>query len=820
MGSEYFKAALRNISRRKLFGLISVLGLGTGIAIATMIGIFLRYEVSFDTMHPNHDRLYRFNWVNVGTGAHFATFFNGASPRIGEALGDIEAVTRIAPGEELLTVAGESQYQVVSFVDPNFFEFFNYDTFEGSAAAAIQGARNVVLTRAAAERLFGSGPAIGQTITIDGSEDFTVAAVVENNPSNSHLTSNIFINMELLPLIWGWPNVWESIGSDQLYHYARLAPGADANAVGDAAVRYLADNGYDNADEWLRIPLQPITDIHFNTELQNEMSVRDPMTGVVKTQRRTGDLYVFVVVGLLTLAIAAFNFMNLQIVQISNRLKEVGVRKILGATRKQVITQFMVETVMMSLIAMFSAIVITEVGLPFFGNLVGADLPAGMVFMPEVAASLIGTVALVTLLAGVYPASLAARLVPTLALKGEVAKNVGPAKVRTGLVLLQFSMATGLIIASGVVGSQIQFAFSKPLGFDAEGVVTVFASQSNANQTFPSMKTELEQHPAIEAVSYANIVPSQDLFNGWSFGLDPDDPEKRLATRTVNMGYGSFEILGMEIVAGRGFSEAFPGDEGPSFAPGVFEESSGLVLNETATRRAGWSNPEDAIGQVLVSSFERGGNSYRYEFTVVGVAKDAHYRSIRSEIVPISYMMGNSSRQLVIKIDTAQEAEALAAIDAAWQARVPDVPIRRAVMADEYAAFYASENRTFSLVIGFAAIAVVIACLGLYGLTAYLVERRVKEVGIRKILGATVAQLVALLSWDYTKLVIVASVIAWPVVWWLMLDWLAGFAYRADLELALFVVGSLVILSLAALTTSLRTLAAARANPIHALRTE
>lgn len=820
MANDYLKSALRNIARRKLFGLISVLGLGAGIAVATMIGIFIRYETSFDTMHPNHERVYRLNWVNVGTGAHFATFFNPLSPRIADALEEVEAVTRMAPNEELVTVGGDSTYETVTFVDPNFFEFFPFDAIEGTPQTAIQEARNIVLTEAAAQKLLGTGPYVGKTITLDGAEDFVVAAVIENNPSNSHITSNIFINMELLPTIWGWPGIWESNGSDQLYHYVRLGEGVDPEEVSTLAKQYVASNVFEDAGDWLQIPLQPLKDIHFNTELQNEMPVRDDMTGAVKTQRRTGDLYVFVIVGVLTLSIAAFNFMNIQIVQISARLKEVGVRKILGATKRQVINQFMMETVLLSGLALIVSLAITEVSLPYFGSLVGAELPSGMIFDPTIAASLIALLGLVTLLAGIYPASLAARLVPTLALKGEVAKNVGPARVRTGLVLVQFSMATALIIASGIVGSQISFALSKPLGFNDEGIVTLFASRPVAEANYEAIRSELTRNPAIEQVSYADILPSQDLFNGFSFGTDPSDPEQVLSTRMVNMGYDAFEMMDMEIVAGRSFSRDFPADESPQFSPEFLEESAGLILNETAARQGGWQNPEDAVGQILVSTWQRGEQVYRYEFTVVGIVGDAHYRSVRSPIVPMAFMLTPRSRQMMIKIDPEQEAEALAAIDSIWDAQVPDVPIRRKIIADEYEAFYASENRTFTLVIGFAAIAAVIACLGLYGLTAYMLERRVKEVGIRKVLGATVSQLVALLSWDYTKLVIVATLVAWPAVWWLMSDWLAGFAYRADLELSLFAVASLMVLLLAAVTTSVRTFAAARANPIYALRTE
>lgn len=821
MIGEYVKGAVRNIGRRKLFGLISVLGLGAGFAVATMIGVFLQFETSFDTMHKDHERMYRLNWINIGTGAHFATFFNPLSPNIAAAYPEkIESHTRIANGQELVTIGGETSYEVISLVDPTWFDFFSYGDVDGDARTAIQGLRNAVITKAAAHKLFGTETAVGQTFTIDGDQDFTVAAVVENNHANSHLTSNIFINMELIPVIWGWDNIWENLGSDQLYHYMKLTPGTDPVEVETLAVKYVAENAFEGAENTIKVPLQPITDIHFNTELQNEMSIRDTILGTIKTQRRPSDIYIFIVVGALTLAIAAFNFMNLQIVQISSRLREVGVRKILGATKRNIITQFMLETMLLSFMALLTGLVIAEIGLPMFGNLVGASLPTGTVFSAEVLTILAVLTMLVTVMAGAYPSLMAARLVPALALQGEVAKNVGPAKVRTGLVLIQFSMATGLIIASGVIGSQINFAFSKPQGFDATGVVTVYTSSSVARQSYPAMKQQLEQHPAIQAVSYANIVPSQDLSNGWSYSTNPDDPEQGLATRVINMGFDAFELLGMEMVAGRSYSEAFPNDEMPQLSPELTSATPGIILNETAVKTAGWQNPEEAVGKILVSTYNRNGIDYRYDFTVVGVVKDAHYRSIRSPIAPLSYNLQNGARQMIIKINPAREQEALAAIDAAWQQVVPDRPIRRTILADDYAAFYSGENRTFSLIIGFATIAVAIACVGLYGLTAYMVERRVKEVGIRKVLGATVAQIVALLSWDYTKLVIIASILIWPFVWWLMADWLSNFAYRADLEISLFVLASLATLLLAAITTSLRTMTAARANPIQALRSE
>lgn len=806
---------------RKLYSVISILGLGAGFAVASLIMLFIRYETSFDTIHDGYDRIYRLNWESKITGAQFATFFNPLSPRIAEAMPDkIEAVTRMAPNQEPLTINGQSQYEIVTFVDGNFFDFFSYDAISGNAKKAIKTARNAVITQAAATKLFGSETAVGKTFTLDGTQDFTVAAVIQNNPNNSHITSNIFINMELLPTIWGRPNMWEQNGSDQLYHYVKLASGVDAETVEAAAVDYVINNVFSDAAEWLRIPLQPITDIHFNTELQNEMPVRDTITGIVKTQRQKNDIYIFLIVGVLTLSIAAFNFMNLQVVQVSNRLREIGVRKILGATNHNLSNLFITESAALAVIALLIGVLITEMALPIFNQLVGSSIDSSMLYSQGNLGLLIGITFVIATLAGAYPAFLASKLHPAQAIHGEVAKNVGPAKIRTILMLVQFSIATGLIIASGVIGNQINYAFSKPLGFDAAGVVSIITSRSVSINSYPTIKSQLEQHPSIQSVSYANIIPSQDLFNGWSFGTNPNDPEQVLSTRVVNMGYGAFEILGMEMAAGRSFNENFPADILPSLSTEKNEGTAGVILNETAAKAAGWTDAQDAIGKQLVSTYSNDGVNYRYDFTVVGVLKDTHYQSIRSPIAPMSYILQDTNRQMIIKLAAGQEAEALAFIDETWKKNVPGLPIRRSILADDYAAFYAGENRTFSLIISFATIAVLISCVGLYGLTAYMVERRIKEVGIRKVLGATIIQIVTLLSWDYAKLVIIASVMVWPIAWYLMSDWLSSFAYQANLELSLFLTASALTLLMAAFTTSMRTYAAARMNPIHALRQE
>lgn len=818
MIGTYIKTACRNIITRRLYSAISIGGLALGIAVAAMIGLFLRAELGFDKMHEAHDRTYRYNWVNVGTGARFATFFNGVSPLLADAMpGDIELNARLGFGDHLLEIGDKRQFESISFVDPTFFDMFDYGP---AARIAMEDTTNMVLTEAAAMHLFGRPDPVGETITLEEQFDFRVAAVLPNNPSNSHHVANIFISMKNIPAMWGRPNFEEPSFSDVVYHYVRLKPGVDAAAVEDRVMDHMVRNVDERVGQFADVILQPLTNIHFNTELQNEMPLRDTVTGQVKAQRQPTDVYIFGSIAILTLVIAAFNFMNLQVIQISNRLGEVGVRKALGASRRDILVQFLVETSVLAFIGLFVAVVIAEAALPMFGSLVGTGLRSGMVIDPSVLSVLFLVGALMALAAGAYPALTAARAMPVKAMAGQTVKGMGPAKLRAGLVVLQFSIAIGLITASGVVNSQIEFTFAKPLGFNPDGVVLVDLPNRDARQAYGAMRSALEQNPAIERVSKSFVVPTQDLSNGWQFNIEGGDPEFDLLTRSVDHDAGAFEVLGLEFVAGRGFSEDRPADKRVWPTAENARTSAGVVLNETAARNAGYATPQEAIGKRLFRAYKWRGTDMRMDYEIIGVVKDAHYRSLRSEISPLSYFWSNDARSMILRMVPGREAEALAAIDQVWADALPGLPNRRSLLAEEYRALYAGENRTFALFIGFAGIAVLIACIGLYGLTAYMVDRRQKEIGIRKVLGATVTNIVALLSWNYVRLVVVANLIAWPAVWWVMTDWLESFAYRTDLHLSVFLLASIAALALAGMTTSVRTLSAARANPALALRRE
>lgn len=819
MIANHIRMASRSIIKQKLYSAISVAGLSVGLTVCILISLFLSHELGFDTQHPNSERSYRLNWINVGTGAHFATFFNPAAPLLAEALPEVESYSRLALNEHLVTIDNQFQYQNISFVDKDFFKLFSLPAVLGSAAT-IEDMTSVVLTEAAALQLFGTIDAIGEVMTLDEQHDFRVSAIVSNNPSNSHINSNIFINIENVPTLWNSPNFWDALGSDVMFSYVQLTAGSDPLEVKDKMLNYLAEaTGAGNTfSSSVDIELQPLNSIHFTTDLQNEMSTQDDILGTVKPLRQATDVYIFAAVAVMTLLIAIFNFVNLQLVQGTKRSREVGIRRTIGAEQKHLATQFFVETLMLTLVSLLLSLFICELLLPYFSSVVAIPLSASaLIDVSNLVWFLLLTI-LVAIVSGAYPAFFIARQSPVIALKGEVSKGVSNSKFRAGLVVLQFSISIALIISCGVVNNQINFALSKSLGFNPDNVITVDLRNSQARQAYQSMRDQLLGEATISSVSAGSILPTQSLSDGSAFSKVDGEGEADLATRRVSTSDGYFEALGMDMVAGRALSEDFPTDAMPDFSVENPVVNGAVVFNETAAALAGWENAQDAIGQQLFSEFAFSGETIRMNYTVVGVVNDAHYGSVRTEIGPVSYTLDDFQNYMIIKTTPGNIEDTLTVIDRVWQQNVADFPIRRAFLDESYSAFYAGENRIFVLFMGFAAIAVLIACLGLYGLASFMAERRSKEISIRKVLGATVQSIAGLLAWDFSRLVILANVIAWPVAWWLMQDWLASFAYRTEINLAIFLLAGLATFALAMGTTFQRAYSVAVANPINTLR--
>lgn len=813
--------SVRSIVKQRLYSTINIVGLAAGLAITVLIILFVNHENSFDKNIDGYENVYRLNWESNSSGARFATFFNPVSKMVVDANAtDVEALTRITISERLLSIGENKLYQQISFVDPNYFDFFSYEQLNGTSNP-LSNLNNIILTEFAAETLFPGENPVGKTITIDGQHDFQVTALVSNNKSNSHQVSNIFVNVEMLPTIWNNPDFWQRNFSDQLFHYVKLIPEISGEDFSNTVHAYIKNNISAEYAEDVTVHAQPLSDIHFNTELQNEMTVRDTMTGLSKPGRQKNDITIFAIVALLSLTIATFNFINMQIAQSSNRMKEVGVRKVLGAKRGQIATQFIVESTVMAMIALIGALVAVELFSPFFGSMLGVPLSADQIYTTGFLSGLLFVTIMVGIISGLYPALFVSGVLPARAIRGRAFDGIGSAKLRAGLVVLQFSIAIGLLSATGIVNRQIDFALNKSLGYQPENVITVRLNNDEARDAYQTIHDQLLNNPNIEAVSSGTIIPTGDLSDGSSYQQEGRAPDFQIITRRIGVADGYFDTLGMNFVAGRPLCDDYLADILPNFSPENPTVSGGVVFNETAARQAGWTNPEDAIGEQVYSAFSFGGTDYRLNFNVVGIVKDAHYNSVRSEPASLSFLLGGGSGNvMVIKAAEGRLNEATAALDNIWAQHVPSYPIRRTFLEEDYASFYAVEGRVFRMFIGFAGIAAMIACIGLYGLASFIADRRTKEIGIRKVLGASVINIMTMLSWELSKLVIIANVIAWPIAWFMMSDWLMSFSYRIDMTLIPFIFAGIIAFTLAYATTSVRAWSAARINPIYSLKSE
>lgn len=817
MLNHHLFTAWRSIMNRKLNSLISVVGLAIGLTVTLLILSFVRHEAGFDSMHRDTDRVYRLNW-NSGEGTRFATFFNPVSETLATAVPEIEDFARIGMSEQLVTIDGEVLIETVSLVDPQFFDFFSYNTLAGDLESAIQDLGSVVLTEAAAFELFGNTRPIGEVMTIDGRIDLRVAAIISNNPGNSHLVSNIYTSMEGLTEVWDRPQFWENTGSDVLYHYVRIAPGVSAEQVERNGQAFLDENVFPGSNA--SIALQPLRDIHFETDLQNAMSIQDDITGVVKSPRQRTDIFIFSAVALLTLAIAAFNFTNLQAVQVLKRAREIGVKRTLGSGQRELMAQFWIETTVMALLAFLLATVLCELAMPVFYSVLGVTITPATVFTAGNLGFLLGSSLVVGLLAGAYPALIAARVPAVVALQGNVYKGSGKNKVRSSLIVVQFGISIGLMIASGIIYTQINYAMSKSLGFDPGNVVVVELPNNTARSAYGTMREELLTNPSVISVSGGSVIPTRDLSDGTVLVPEGGDPNNPVALRTIAVSDDYFSTLGMDIVAGRALDDDYPSDPSTGYTFEITRIEENIVVNETAARRLGYDNPQEIIGQRFYNEGPFRGVIYRSDMTVVGVVRDAHYQSVRSEIASISYSLVPRQNTMVIKLAGDDAAGALSMIDRIWSEQVPEFPIQRSFLADSYSAFYTEENNTFKLFIVLSVIAVIIASLGLYSLASYIAERRSKEISIRKVLGATVQGLAGLLAWDFSRLVLIANLLAWPLAWWAMQQWLSNFAYKTEISLAIFIIAGLGAFLIALLSTFQRAYSVAVANPVDALRLE
>lgn len=806
MLKNYLKIALRNLLKYKVYSFINVLGLAVGMASCILILLYVRDELSYDRHHEHAEQIYRVTreWFNSdgSTSLHLGHVAPPIGPLLKNDFPDILQMARINSGGNPLLRYQDQVFQEERFyfADPNIFEIFTLPLLHGDPKQALAGPNSVVLTPAMAKKYFGSAEPLGKVINFNQQVDLKVTGVMQEIPANSHFHFDFLGSLKLPEQIFG-EREFKNWSSNNYATYLLFSKNYSTANFLQAIPAFIGRHHPDGekAIPQTTLHLQRLTDIHLHSQLDSEIEANGNMMYV----------YIFAAIAVFLLLIACINFMNLATARSANRAREVGLRKVVGAERQQLIKQFLGETVVLAFIALLLAVVFVELALPQFNAFAGKELALRSQSALFIFGSLLGVALFVGIVAGSYPAFFLSHFQPVAVLKGQ---KIGSTKsrFRSMLVVFQFAISIILIVGMGVVYNQLEYCRTKNLGLNKEHIVVlpVSAGEEIARR-YPDMRNQLLQHPHIAGVAASKRVPSGRLLDSSGGRLLDGEKSTPLEFRIANVrvDHNFIPTYGMQMAAGRNFSTAFPTDSTEAF-----------ILNETAVKKIGWAAPETAVDK----PFEYGNRQGR----IIGVVKDFNYESLHQPITPIVMLIAPSSFNTVsVKIRANRPADLAATLDflkQKWQEYRPDFPFQYSFLDERYERLYQSEHRLGQIFGTFSLLAVFIACLGLFGLASYTAEQRTKEIGIRKVLGASVGNIVLLLSKEFTRLVTVATFVSWPLAYYAMNRWLQEFAYRINLhqQSGTFLLAAALALAIALLTVSFQSIKAALGNPIKALRYE
>jgi putative ABC transport system permease protein len=799
-------AAWRNANRDRLHSVINVVGLAIGMAATILIALYLRSELSYDNFLAGGDRVYRVSCQLLIPGREMV-WRPGPPSRSAPALAidfpEFEGVARLAPDRIAVRRGAIEALELVFWADPSFLDVMGLKTIAGDAANALNQPDSVVLTRSLARKYFGSDAPLGAMLEFSRQDAMRVTAIIDDLPPNTHLATQIIASGRApASLLRAEDDQGERPATTSFgdYVYVRLKPGVAFAAIqdrlSDFTNRHFPPDQLDG--EQLVLKLDPIRDIHLTPYLYDMREGDDDTT-----------LAVIGLVGVLIIAVASVNFINMMTARAARRAVEVGVRKALGATRSQLVVQFVAEALCFAGISALLALAVIELVLPGFDAVVDRGITFAYWRDPELAGGIIGLVLLVGIGAGLYPAFALSRFSPASVLKSARSIASGGGGIRQALVMLQFSVLIGLIVATLVMVAQTNFATQRSLRLNSDQVTLVRGREACRDGfrdhvgALPGVRRIACSHAA--PLDFSNDATTVTLRNGTQVDVD-----------LVNVDFGFFELYQLQPLAGRFFDADRGEDIVPADRDAIMQAS--IILNEAAVRVFGFAAPAQALGQEVSVADVRSNAGFS---RIVGVVPDFPIGTIRQAVQPSVFFVDPRQWQLLsIKIDGQKLPETLAAIDRAWAQRVEDAPIRRMFLADEIEKLYRDVQRQGQIFAGFSAIVIVIGCLGLFGLSSFAVERRIKEIGIRKALGASSADVVRLFIWQFTKPVLVANLIAWPIVAWLMQRWLDGFAYRIQLSWPPFLAAGGVALAITIATTGFHAFQVARSRPVQALRYE
>jgi putative ABC transport system permease protein len=825
MFKNYFGVALRSILGNKLFSFINLFGLAVGLASAILIGLYVANERSYDHFQPNADRLYRvsrdYYAFSNSEDLRIATLAPRAAPLLKADFPEIEAVARtVLSGQGLIARDDQVFYEEgIHFADPELFDVFAFEWLAGDPAKALRTPSEMVITESVARKYFGNESPIGQKLKLENIVDMTITGVIRDLPDNTHLRGRIFMPLTGFLNLIGEESA-QSWNNNMTHTYIRLAPGADIAALETALPAFMNRHLGQDVSQLNGLRVMKVTDIHLRSELQGEMREPGSMATVVS----------LATIALGIVLIACFNFMNLSTARSVLRGKEVGVRKTIGAARKQLVLQFLGESIGMTFAATLVAVVLVELVLPVFNGFTGRTLVFDVLRNSSLQLALGLLVLGVGCVAGSYPALYLSAFKPAQVLKSRVRFSLKDRVFRNLLVVLQFSISIVLVIATSVVILQTRYARNLDLGFDREQVVVLTGSPSQGLPNWETLRQELLRQPGVSEVTASSIVPGMENANALMVRT-ATNPEARALPRMF-VDYGFFETYGVDLVAGRLFNEEFPADRLPDLGQGgpvgafgtadaMKQMAGNFILNESAVRDLGWT-PEEAIDQPLEVYADDG--RLGINGRIVGVVADSNFESLRFSVKPVLFILAHPSIGALpiasVRISGEDIAGTLARIDTTWETFIPQFPISRRFLSDSFEALYQGDTRLGQMFSSFAALAILVACLGLFGLATFNAQRRTKEIGVRKVMGGSVWSIVLLLTNDFSKLVLLSNLIAWPVAYFTMNNWLQNFAYRIDLTPLVFIGSGLIALCIAWVTVGGTAAKAATQKPVLALRYE
>jgi len=796
---NYLTVAIRNLRRHPAYSLINIAGLAIGMATCILILLYIQDELSYDRYHPHADRVFRIvdDIESGGQTVQTAGSPTAWGPALKRDFPEIELVVRLRGTESAWLVdLGNTIYyeRKVIWAGPDLFEMFSFPLAAGDAGTALAEPYSMVITEELADKYFGAEDAIGKAVNLDNRWDFTVTGVMKNIPTNSHMRPDMFVSYSTMIAIqasWDLED-WEY--HRNLYTYIRLRENVspdDLEAKLPAFLERHAGDQYREAGVSLRPSLQPLVDIHLYSNRESEHEPNGDFRYVA----------LFMAIAFLILIIACINFINLATARSEMRAREVGVRKVLGANRIQLIRQFLGESVLMAGLAAVVAVVLVHFVLPAVNEIAGKQLALPLTDWTVLSALTLGTT-LIGLAAGSYPAAYLSGFLPAVVMKGNPETGKKGLGMRQALVVIQFSMSIFLLVSTAIIHDQLDYIQTKRLGFNKEHLMVVPITGSPQLPNTPVLKQRLSELPGVVGIATTTGVPGMRVMPILEVRPEGMRPEDHLMMATLHVDENFLDVMNIDLVAGRNFSPDWGTDT-----------TRGILMNETAVRYLGWGAPDDAIGRQIERL-----NYNRTKGRVIGVVWDFHLRTIHEEIEPALIMTSTYHIFVLIRIQPEGISDTIARIEEIWRGVDPRYPLDYTFLDEDFDALYRTDRQLGEIFAVFAFLAIFVACLGLLGLASFSIQQRTREIGIRKVVGSSVSGIVMLLSKDFMKYVLLANLIAWPLAYFVMSNWLQNYAYASEIRFEWFLAGGILALVIAWVTIGAHAVAASRRNPVNALR--